>query len=123
MEVIGDKSVVLTINMKYFAFTYIRLKIFFLIGYGLLCSLYSKAQTDPTHKFLYVHTVSDGPDNSTNDEENETVTDIYQYKRPLPHLYKCIYADFGTSILNSTANGVTNTANGLTLALCGQVAS
>jgi hypothetical protein len=110
------------IIMKYFTWPYFRLNVFFLIGLGLLCSGRIQAQSDQTHEFLYIHTSDDGPDNSTADEETTASADTDQTTTSAPHnLYKFIYADFGTSVLNTTINGYTYNAHGLTGAFCGQV--
>ena len=112
--------------MKYFDCSYIRLKVFFLIVFGLVCSLNSNAQSYPTHKFLYISAGADGPDNSSNDDEPEQVKEQKQQQKQQvlsPHNhFKFIYADFGTAVLNTSRYDVNYVAHGLMGAFGGQVA-
>ena len=110
--------------MKELAALFLRFKFVLVFVPALLCSVFAGAQTDGGHKFLYIPTVSDGPDNSATEEVTETppppTTTKHTQKKKM---YEYLFADFGTSTLNADVRGVSNVGNGMTLALCGQLAT
>lgn len=108
--------------MKLLASSYTGFRFILFTVLIMLCSSHAYTQTE--HKFLYIPTESDGPDNSSNKDEDPEPPKTTVVKKPTQkqRVYEYIFADIGTSSLRTNVNGLSSEGDGLNLALCGQLA-
>ncbi len=123
---VGDNKLKVSRSiMRYFAHYCIRIRtVVFIVG-AMLCSLYSKAQSDPAHTFLNITEVADVNDETTNEDQDESVSSAEPNKEVAttePRFYHFIFLDYGNADLTHNINGYVEGAHGQTGAFSWQAA-